>query len=162
MKKLRHIYKHFLLVYTKKQIFFSLIFSLILSLPLSTKEKFLENIGSFFNGLLVIEIAYIAIFYSGTKGTERAKQLILDKSKNFNYYHYLLIKNYFSILIKFFILLLAYVITAYNISNIGFKYILLGIVLHFELYNLIQMFTICGILTTVDLILSMYFFLWGN
>lgn len=159
MIRLKHMYHHFFMVYKKKEIILSLIFALILSLPLCiTEVEFLEKTGSFFEGLLVIEIAYIAIFYSGTSGTEKAKKLIINSSKGFNYYHYLLIKNYFSVLIKFFVLLLIYIVTVYNVNNFGLSY---GI-FNFKIYNLIQTLSICAILTTVDLILSMYFFLWGN
>lgn len=159
MVRLKHMYRHFFIVYKKKEIIFSLIFALILSLPLNIgNTEFLKNITDFFQGILVIEIAYIAIFYSGTSGTEKAKKLIINSSRGFNYYHYLLIKNYFSILIKFFVLLLIYTVSVYNITDFGFSFWILNI----KFYNLIQTLSICAILTTVDLILSMYFFLWGN
>lgn len=163
MKRFRYMCRYFFIVYKMKSIFLSILISLILSLPLCIKkDNFLDNIGSFFNGILVIEIAYIAIFYSGTKGTERAKQLIINHHNNFNYYHYLLVKNYFSILIKFFVLSIIYIINIYNISNIGVEYNLFNINLYISIYNFIQMLSICAILTTMDLILSMFFFLWGN
>ena len=74
MVRLKHMYRHFFIVYKKKEIIFSLIFALILSLPLNIgNTEFLKNITDFFQGILVIEIAYIAIFYSGTSGTEKAK-----------------------------------------------------------------------------------------
>lgn len=159
MIRLKYMCEHFFLVYKKKQLIFSLIISLILSLPLSIKNvSFFENTGNFFNGILVIEIAYIAIFYSGTTGTEKAKRLIVDHSKKFNYYHYLLVKNYFSVLTKFLVLILIYIINIYNIPNIGFKIFIFNI----SVYNFIQTLAVCAIITTIDLILSMYFFLWGN
>lgn len=88
-------------VYNKLFFFFSFFISVLGAYFFS--YKIVKETFPLFSSLIVIEIAYIAIFYSGGSGTEKARnQKWKTKNGEMNFYHYLLIKNYFSLLLRFF------------------------------------------------------------
>ncbi len=121
------------------------------------KEIIADTI-SFFSALTVIEIAFLSIFYSGNKGTEKAKKEYYNSQEEMTYYHYLLVKNYFSIAIKFGTIFIVFISRIFNISELVLNFN--GVIIGF--YNIVYIFIILSLLITVDLVVSMYYFLWGS
>ena len=123
------------------------------------KKEIFDPVFSLFSSLIVIEIAFIAIFYSGGDGTKKAKEHEWKKfgEEKVSFYHYLLVKKYHSLIMKFIVLLLVFAINIYGISwefkisffKIGFEELIFSLIVY-------------SILITLDLMLSMYYFLWGS
>ena len=137
MKKIYFIIKHIKEIYGIKKMLFFYIPSLLIS-AFPRKEEIFEPAFSLFTALIVVEIAFIAIFYSGSNGVERAKNFSMNNTMNkkTNFYHYLLVKNGS---IKIFLM------------NVNFGY-----------DDFIFSLIIYSIIITLDLMVSMYYFLWGN
>ncbi len=151
LKDIKNIYK--------KNIFYYFLASLIFSYSISKENsKIFSSTSNLFSALLVIEIAYIAIFYSGTEGTKKAKAQEYNKSKKISFYDYLLVKNYFSILLKFLVIFLLYIIEIYNIFNFSVSIFIFDI----SIYNTVIGIAFLSIIITVDLVVSMYYFLRGS
>ena len=138
-----------------------IIFNTILSFSISWfySKIIVEKSFNLFSSLIVIEIAYIAIFYSSGKGTQKAKQQEWKSKKGkINFYHYLLIKNYFSLLVRFLLLILLF-ISENLLSDIDN----LSISKYIEYFIKFSSFlAIFSFIITFDLMISMFYFLWGN
>lgn len=144
-------------VYSKS--FFILSFFISLLVAYFFSHEIVKETFSLFSSLIVIEIAYIAIFYSGGSGTKKARnQKWKTKNGEMNFYHYLLIKNYFSLLLRFF--LLASLFVAKNMIPEEPD------ILIPKLKNYSIMFAaflaIFSIIVTFDLMISMFYFLWRS
>lgn len=157
-RKILYLFKDVKDIY-KKNIFYYFVVSLILSCSISKENgKIFSSTSDLFSSLLVIEIAYIAIFYSGTEGSKKAKAQEYSKSKKISFYDYLLVKNYFSILLKFLVIFLLYIIEIYNIFNYSISIFIFDI----SVYNTVIGIAFLAIIITVDLVVSMYYFLRGS
>ncbi|MDK4482054.1 hypothetical protein MWG07_12405 [Fusobacterium necrophorum] len=122
-------------------------------------SEIVEETFPLFSALIVIEIAYIAIFYSGGSGTEKARnQKWKIKNGEMNFYHYLLIKNYFSLLLRFFLLALLFITK--NMIPEGPDILLSKLKSYFIMIT--ASIAIFSIIITFDLMISMFYFLWGN
>ena len=106
-----------------------------------------------------MEIAFIAIFYSDSTGTKKAKEYEWKKigEEKLTFYYYLLVKNYHSLIVKFIVLILIF---SMNIYNINWEFKISFLVINYE--NLVFSMIVYSILVTLDLMLSMYYFLWGS
>ena len=128
----------------------------------STKFIIFNTILSFsiswFYSKIIVEKSF-AIFYSRGKGTQKAKQQEWKSKKGkINFYHYLLIKNYFSLLMRFLLLILLF-ISENLLSNIDN----LSISKYIEYFIKFSSFlAIFSFIITFDLMISMFYFLWGN
>lgn len=160
MKKIYFIIKHIKEIYGIKKMLFFYIPSLLIS-AFPRKEEIFEPAFSLFTAFIVVEIAFIAIFYSGSNGVERAKNFSINNTMNkkTNFYHYLLVKNFHSLFLKFIVLFLIFLMKIYKING-SIKIFLMNV--NFGYDDFIFSLIIYSIIITLDLMVSMYYFLWGN
>ncbi|BET14730.1 MULTISPECIES: hypothetical protein [Fusobacterium] len=157
MDKLWYFIKHAKDVYKYKILIYFLI-GFVLSL-IPRENKIFNSASSLFSALIVVEIAFIAIFYSDSTGTKKAKEYEWKKigEEKLTFYYYLLVKNYHSLIVKFIVLILIF---SMNIYNINWEFKISFLVINYE--NLVFSMIVYSILVTLDLMLSMYYFLWGS
>ena len=156
-------------VYGKRIRYFiliSLLFTVAASL-LATNEsiKFtFENTISFFSTLMVIEIAFFGIFFSGSDNNEKARKMIVNEDEDISYYQSLLVKNFNSIFLKMINIILAYIINIFGLTTL--KSVILfenwNLEIKIGFYLIFYFLFIYTIIIMTDLIVSIYFFLWKS
>ncbi|PID67138.1 MAG: hypothetical protein CR959_01720 [Fusobacteriales bacterium] len=150
MNKIYFLMKHVKDIYGSKGVLKFLIPSVLISL-IPRENDIFEAATSLFTALIVVEIAFVAIFYSGSEGVKKAKEksMVNFAGEKSSFYHYLLIKNYHSLFIKFIVLFLLFLMKIYNINLIGYNSFIFSLIIY-------------SVLVTLDLMISMYYFLWGS
>ncbi len=163
--KLKDFLRDVRIIYGKRilfYLFFSTIISLLSSLGYN-KENIKEvysSTFSFFTGLIVIEIAFFSIFISGIESVKQAKEKLVNSDEGITLYHQLLVKNYTSLMIKFFTVFILYLFKMFNLENSFYKLEICKKIFILGTYNLIYIFVIFSVIVTLDLVLSIYYLLW--
>lgn len=157
MDRLWYFMKHAKDVYKYKILIYFLIGFMISLIP--RENKIFSSASSLFATLIVVEIAFIAIFYSESTGTQKAKKQEWGEigGEKLSFYYYLLVKNYHCLIMKFIVLILIFAMEVYDITWKLNKFFI-----KFGFEDLVFSLIIYSILITLDLMLSMYYFLWGS
>lgn len=167
IRDVRIVYRYKILLFLGAAILISL--PSIFRTDTETLKSVYSNTVGFFTALIVIEIAFFGIFYSGSQINKEAKDKFFNKKENMTYYQRLLVKNYHSIFIKFSTVFIAYLFQMYNIMEIGIKikpfennYFLSNLEINLGVYYLFYMLAIYSIIITLDLVTTVYYFLWRS
>lgn len=171
MSKISTMIRDVRIVYGKRLLSFLAVafivtFPSVFRINTETLKSVYGNTVGFFTALIVIEIAFFGIFYSGSQINKEAKNKLFNIEENMSYYQRLLIKNYHSIFIKFTTIFLAYLSQMYNVMELCWTYgpfekfnipeIKLGV------YYVFYMLAIYSIVVTIDLVTTVYYFLWRS
>ncbi|MDX8337351.1 hypothetical protein [Candidatus Cetobacterium colombiensis] len=174
MNKVSRMIRDIRIVYGCKLFsFFGIAFMISLPSIFRTDTEVLKSIYSntvvFFTALIVIEIAFFGIFYSGSQINKEAKDKLFNKKENMTYYQRLLVKNYHSLFIKFSTVFIAYLFQMYNIMEFYKKIkpfennsFLLDLEISIGVYYLFYILSIYSIIVTLDLVTTVYYFLWRS
>lgn len=171
-KKIGIINRDIIEVYKPKKILkfilISLIFVVLGSLRATddvVKELY-SNILGLFSVLIVVEIAFFGLFFSENPTNIKAKKFIINTEENISYYQSLVVKNFHSITLKIINIVLIYMLQLFNLAltskNVAISSH--GICFSFKVgpYLLFYFLFTYALIVMMDLVVSIYFYLWKN
>ncbi|MCJ8341403.1 MAG: hypothetical protein MJH09_00860 [Cetobacterium sp.] len=172
LKKIKIIFRDVTDTYGTKKFFKMIIISLVFSFLAAfratdkTIEELYSSIFSLFSILIVVEIAFFGLFFAENMINKKAKEFIINKEENITYYQTLVAKNFYSISLKMTNIVLIYILQIFNLKfsiyNIMIFIFKREFALKIGFYLFFYFLSIYTLLIMLDLIVTIYFYLWKN
>lgn len=172
LEKIKIIFRDVTDVYGMKKILKITTLSLLLSFIGAFRatdtiiEKLYSSIFGLFSILIVVEIAFFGLFFAESIVNRKAKEFIVNKEENITYYQTLVTKNFYSISLKMTNIVVIYILQIFDLKFSVHDTVItfLGKVFPIKLgaYLFFYFLSIYTLIVMVDLIVTIYFYLWKN